>query len=70
MAITEAAKNSTRTLDILTKFSNSSVREIEKLFVGCPICTASPCLGVYMSFVIARMPPQLSTSACVATECA
>jgi hypothetical protein len=57
-----------RTLDILVELSNSSLSDIEKVLVCCPICTLSPGTGAKMSFVIARMFAQLSISTSVALD--
>lgn len=54
------------TLDILIDASRASLIETEKLFVCCPIWTDVPCAGAYISFVIARMFPQLSMRASAA----
>ena len=54
------------TLDILTVFNSSSLNDIEKLLVCCPICTVSPIDGAHMSFVMARMFAQLSMRASAA----
>ena len=56
-----------RTRDILRVLNNSSLSEIEKLLVCCPICMLSPSPGAYMSLVIARICPQLSISALAAS---
>lgn len=55
------------TLDILIEASSSSLRDIEKLFVCCPIWQVSPRAGAYISFVIALIAPQLSIKDSVAS---
>jgi len=58
---------SSLTLDIWRDASSSSLRDIEKLFVCCPIWQVSPSGGAYMSRVIARIAPQLSIRDSVAS---
>src|SRR6266436_7200922 len=57
-----------RTLDILIELSNSSLSDIEKVLVCCPICTLSPSAGANISFVIARIFAQLSINTSVALD--
>jgi hypothetical protein len=57
-----------RTLDIFTDASNSSLMDMEKELVCCPIWMLSPRAGAYMSFVMARMFAQLSIKASVAWD--
>jgi hypothetical protein len=56
------------TLDILKDAKSSSLMEMEKLFVCCPICTHSPIAGAKISFVIARILAQLSINASAAFD--
>lgn len=50
------------------ELSNSSLSEIEKLFVCCPICMLSPVMGAKISLVMARIFAQLSINTSVALD--